>query len=331
MSKFLFYLIVSIIPFCSNSLAAENIEHTQMQLVAENRFRTIDTYDDNTIINLVKNSYPDGFPKSQGYKSIGESFDKFFQKPVWKVRDKSKMGATLFFTGFATLNGNKCLVDMRFDVAILQTNGNLWWTFKVWVNKNQISKEDHNQLISNIMIGALDFQGNESSRSSSQSIDNSQTISTFGQVDCYKATCNIGIYAYREGQANGVDLLKVCPEGSYCLIKANIDSLKNITNVVSAKKVTPLIKELKPLNEDHEIVDGLYKFATCMADISSIQADHISDGTNPYFSLDKKQFKTFCTNNRLKKGDLIYIKFERVPGPEDEIYRVLLLHHIDNI
>jgi hypothetical protein len=72
------------------------------------------------LLETVKRSYIEEYPKEDNYPAIGKAFEKFFERPKWEVAkgNRPDIGPfiTVHFSGIAQSNGNKV------RVAIFMTN-----------------------------------------------------------------------------------------------------------------------------------------------------------------------------------------------------------------
>ena len=107
---------------------------------------------DAKIIDLVKNSMLNGYPKDEGFQTVGKSFEAFFGKPRWKVVEKSPRTAKVRFSGQAEQNGGKARFVAVFDIV---SRGNGWsWTSKGYVNGNDLGDRAWSNLLGNVMTEA---------------------------------------------------------------------------------------------------------------------------------------------------------------------------------
>ena len=108
---------------------------------------------DAKLISLVKDSMLNGYPKDEGFQTVGKSFEAFFGKPRWKVVKKSTHAAQVRFSGQVSQNGGKARFVAVFDIVSKGNNG--WsWTSKGFINGNDMGGHAWSNLLGNIMTEA---------------------------------------------------------------------------------------------------------------------------------------------------------------------------------
>ncbi len=130
-------------------------------------------FDDNEVINMVKNNRISNYKKEDGFKTLGDAFGEFFKKGKWKVVNRnnisgrpSLLNALVSYTAITTIKetGNKARIIFEFPLYMKNDFKYGWRETKIYVNNNQLSNEEVNNWISNIMLETMGDEEDEEAK-----------------------------------------------------------------------------------------------------------------------------------------------------------------------
>jgi hypothetical protein len=126
-------------------------EAQKQQQEADKTFLTENT---ERALALLKNSYLREYPQAQGHKTVQQTFEEFFERPIWEIEHSGTGGWLVVFNGIAKLGDQRARFTWRFSITAQDVReGRIQYLRpNLSVNNNWVSWPETNNVLADIFL-----------------------------------------------------------------------------------------------------------------------------------------------------------------------------------